>query len=484
MNLKNLLSRVAISAFLILWSGAIFAANVAVLNVTSGSSSIVSNLTTAGHTAATVTQAEVTGGALSGYDVFIMGRNWCCDNHDDAYRDAVVNFVNAGGGLLTEWDDYAFLFDGYDSTFRYSDTLPQGGFINGDVGGGSSDSIVLDKVMDHPIWGALPDTLSVGGVDFPYTTYNYDLGDWDVVASMTGSGSANFPAQVFPAIIAGRTLPVVGMAFDWGDAANQEDIVGLYLRSVEYLLGDFETEPTARFHVTKTYENGVTDAVEVTLTCNGGLPLSQSFTIEGGDSDGVTFVVTNLPDTGAQCEVTETGGPDGYTTVMNDGAGCMWTNVTGGFRSCEILNDPLPGTFTVSVGWMMNGESTLEIPLVADVQIRCSVPFDGASYDGLYYRDYSLEGETAEAVATGVGTHRPDGANWCYAVETGDMVMGIETESDCADQQEILPGSTDAGCTISKTVFYEGIPTLNQYGLVLLILMMMGVGAIGFRRVV
>jgi hypothetical protein len=39
-------------------------------------------------------------------------------------------------------------------------------------------------------------------------------------------------------------------------------------------------------------------------------------------------------------------------------------------------------------------------------------------------------------------------------------------------------------CTITNTVFFEGIPTLNQYGLALLALLMLGVGFVGFRRFV
>jgi hypothetical protein len=37
-------------------------------------------------------------------------------------------------------------------------------------------------------------------------------------------------------------------------------------------------------------------------------------------------------------------------------------------------------------------------------------------------------------------------------------------------------------CTIVNTVFFEGIPTLNRFGLVLMVLLMFGVGAIGLRR--
>ena len=54
---------------------------------------------------------------------------------------------------------------------------------------------------------------------------------------------------------------------------------------------DADVEMTAKFNVTKEFSNGDTGDVEVTLNCNGGLPLQQSFTISGGDPAGVTFTV-------------------------------------------------------------------------------------------------------------------------------------------------------------------------------------------------
>ena len=43
------------------------------------------------------------------------------------------------------------------------------------------------------------------------------------------------------------------------------------------------------------------------------------------------------------------------------------------------------------------------------------------------------------------------------------------------------PGG-DYSCTFTNTVFFEGIPTLNQYGMALLALLMLGMGMVGFRR--
>jgi len=37
-------------------------------------------------------------------------------------------------------------------------------------------------------------------------------------------------------------------------------------------------------------------------------------------------------------------------------------------------------------------------------------------------------------------------------------------------------------CTATGTQFFEGIPTLSQYGMALMALLMLGVGFIGFRR--
>jgi hypothetical protein len=40
----------------------------------------------------------------------------------------------------------------------------------------------------------------------------------------------------------------------------------------------------------------------------------------------------------------------------------------------------------------------------------------------------------------------------------------------------------NSSCTFTNTVFFEGIPTLSQYGLALMALLMLGVGMVGFRR--
>jgi hypothetical protein len=58
----------------------------------------------------------------------------------------------------------------------------------------------------------------------------------------------------------------------------------------------------------------------------------------------------------------------------------------------------------------------------------------------------------------------------------------VETKTDCGPMA-ISPGNGNS-CTFYYTVFFEGIPTLSQYGLAIMALLMLGVGFVGFRRFV
>ena len=48
----------------------------------------------------------------------------------------------------------------------------------------------------------------------------------------------------------------------------------------------------------------------------------------------------------------------------------------------------------------------------------------------------------------------------------------------------LIPAGATFSCTITNTVFFEGIPTLNRYGLALMALLMLAIGLLGFRRLV
>lgn len=225
----------------------------------------------------------------------------------------------------------------------------------------------------------------------------------------------------------------------------------------------------ARFQVTKTFEDGSTGEVDVRLTCNAGLPLEQEFTIAGGDA-GVTFTVTDFQPGAMNCEVTETSGPDGYTPVYNNGQGCEWTAIQPAIYSCEITNLADPATFTVMTTLEVNGSDDVSD---IEVTITCDSAISEAN-GGLTLS--SLMGDADTLVAT---VDTSSGEPVCSAAVTS-MVSGLETTDDCDNRSISVGGSSS--CTIVYTVFFEGIPSLNRHGLAVLILLMLGAGAIGFRR--
>jgi len=64
-------------------------------------------------------------------------------------------------------------------------------------------------------------------------------------------------------------------------------------------------------------------------------------------------------------------------------------------------------------------------------------------------------------------------------VESNDDNV-VDTENGCGEFR-VYPGD-EHECEIVNTVFFEGIPTLNQYGMAILALLMLGAGFAGFRR--
>ena len=229
---------------------------------------------------------------------------------------------------------------------------------------------------------------------------------------------------------------------------------------------------TLQVNVTKTFSNGDTGDVEVMLTCNGGIPLQQNFTISG-DGPGVTFSVTDLPDTGANCEVTESGGNDGYMAVMNGGSGCSWTGLTGGLRSCAIENTPEATTVSVGTTVDTDGEATIDPTFTTTIVCQNVSEDTGSSFDTVTVTDTSGLFE-ADWYADPV-----NGADCTVMMVPNDMA--VEGDS-CAFSFAI--GDAEAGCDVAGTVFFEGIPTMSQYGLAIMALLMLGIGFVGFRRFV
>ena len=242
--------------------------------------------------------------------------------------------------------------------------------------------------------------------------------------------------------------------------------------------------PQARFLVTKAFSDGNSGEVEVTLTCNNGLPLKQSFMISEGNS--VTFILNSFTPGVASCEITEAGGPEAYTPTYNNGlvisqTSCAYEDVgvVSGDYSCTITNTAESGMFTVSMEWIIDEEGGDRVDQLVPVTIWCDaaiVPggLDGAS--GNWFYETSL-GNGQSATVT---VDTTSGPAMCWAAQVLNAESASEPSDDCAPQ--IVCAADAAACTFTNTVFFEGIPSLSQYSLALLAVLMLGVGLVGFRR--
>ena len=70
----------------------------------------------------------------------------------------------------------------------------------------------------------------------------------------------------------------------------------------------------------------------------------------------------------------------------------------------------------------------------------------------------------------------------CYVSEP-DQESIVEMSSGCEWGVAADYGGSDQSCTILNTVFLEGIPTLNQYGLLLISVLMLATGMVALRRI-
>jgi hypothetical protein len=248
----------------------------------------------------------------------------------------------------------------------------------------------------------------------------------------------------------------------------------------------------ARFLVTKAFSDNNPADVQVAITCNDGLPLGEEFTIS--QSSHVNFVVTSFLPAEMNCEVKEIAGPDGYITsyeagtitgiaeiINDDPYGCHYEGVIGGQFTCHITNNAKPTTFTVYKEWVINIEGGDVVDLMADVTISCESEIfedDAVETDpGLW----TLSGEIGDGGSLKATVDTTTGSARCSAIEKITQ-SGVESIDDCGWRDIPAGGSDD--CTFTNTVFFEGIPTLSQYGLMVLALLMFGVGAVGFRRFV
>jgi hypothetical protein len=280
---------------------------------------------------------------------------------------------------------------------------------------------------------------------------------------------------------------------DNGEVAGAESVVRFALATT-----------SSTFLVTKDFLDDNDLPVTVHLRCNTGLPLEQSFEITdpavNGQWPAVAFVVKAFQPGAMDCQVYEDPVPAGYSESYvadatdgvaddvyevndqeGDDNGCFYEGVDSGGFTCVITDAPLPGEFTVTKYWAIAGAEGDEVIEAAYIDISCDDTILSLNGQALGYVTNSievlLEGDGDFAT---IEVDTTDGAATCSASE--DITQsGVESDdSDCGPRA--IPAGGSSSCEILNTVFFEGIPTLNPLGLVLMAMLMLGVGLVGFRR--
>jgi hypothetical protein len=250
----------------------------------------------------------------------------------------------------------------------------------------------------------------------------------------------------------------------------------------------------ATFNVNKYFNDSNPAEVAVTISCDTGLPLEQTKMISQGHP--VEFVVVDFDDGELDCDITEAT-PTGYSANYesnggldsgNSVAACRYNSIGfGADFTCDISNSLNDVGIVVRKIWI-DDNPQFSTPNYARARWNCyNTQFQAYGDDPSSF--FGCDGDVCGSLSfygadsTDSFTVFPDfdGSTWC-SVEERVFESGVETSSNCG-RLYVAPGQGNA-CTITNTRFYEGIPTLSQYGLAFLALLMLGVGLVGFRRFV
>jgi hypothetical protein len=298
----------------------------------------------------------------------------------------------------------------------------------------------------------------------------------------------SFPSQVM------KVNKITGVASDVRDTAER----GFESLAIAVPQGCATPGPAgvAEFTVESRFADGndITP-VRFNIQCNTGLPLQQSVTTlpdQGfGGSFEVKFVVDNFADGELDCSVwadTLDGYRPEYECQANNSCStnnpvgqCTFENVGAGENNlCLIQNYVEPVEFTVNKQWLYDREDhAIDSEVKIDLECANVVGGDGTYNQGGMRWSWLFSGDTDSHTAI----LQPDfnGNTQCRAVEQV-FTSAIESDQGCATWDSVELGDDAHECTVTNTVFFEGIPTLSQYGLILFAGLMLLTGLAATRR--
>jgi len=321
------------------------------------------------------------------------------------------------------------------------------------------------------------------------------------------SCTVEFEVQIDSLAVPNSQDPIVEFSF-WGglDAECDNEATSTETDSLTIPI----VNPNAVFWVTKDFSDDNEMPVDIHIQCDTGIYTNPDFQITdpaaGGPFPLKGFVVYGIPSIGTNCRVWETpvsGYAGNYTAGAEENGlydtlydvdegddsdeplGCYFKAVTGGDFTCDIINNAKPAMFTVNKEWEIYNEGGEYVNEVAEVTIYCDSPImkeypeNGAAslvVEGPPYKQY---GELGDGDSLSVMVSTLTGPAECWATEEV-IESGVESTDDCDSRS--IPAGGSSECTFVNTVFFEGIPTLNQYGMALMALLMLGIGVLGLRR--
>ena len=423
------------------------------------------------------------------------------DGRDEVTMNGVAGGTSVGGDAVVHVGDNT---TGGNQFIFFN--LPNSS-VAGSMTATSTATASLDSYAEHPsgsIGGNVTVDLGGGPNDAVFaavhsgTTGTYTGGSGvDNVTMSANAPSMNFTVTLAEAVdtfTLNNSTVLTSLMVDFG--CNDIDIfndgfAGVYPFVAE-IRNQIGCDTKGNFTVTKDFSDDNPMEVEVQLTCNTGIPLQQTFMIS--EATQVNFVIESYEPGSMDCWIEEISeGSTGYTTTYLAGAGageaqdiyeddtaCFYDAVVGGEFTCELTNELDPAVVIVNKEWFGDLEQiAAAFDPVATADYQCfdvlTAP-DGVPQD--VQGSLSFSGDDSDTI-DGIYPYF-DGTSYCVIQETNvqDAVEG--DDSDCANVPITLGGA--ASCTITNTVFFEGIPSLNRYGLAIMALLMLGIGMVGYRR--
>jgi hypothetical protein len=137
-------------------------------------------------------------------------------------------------------------------------------------------------------------------------------------------------------------------------------------------------------------------------------------------------------------------------------------------------------SYTVEKFWVIDEQGDTAASYIVDVTVTCDsniLAIDGVDYTGGTEAMVSLD--DGDSAVLSVDTS--NGIAHCSAVEEF-TVNGVEPEESPGCKDAAMGPGESARCTFTNTIFFEGIPSLSEYGRAIMALLMLVIGFVVLRR--